>query len=108
MSSGVPSALAEHLHVLFVKRAAAVNRAGTPTRGPRRRETAYGSGLQYMSRNGWLGRMAQSGCWKVVDTASRPFPLNSRIQALTVDNRGTIRSAEPGRRQPPSVIGGPR
>jgi hypothetical protein len=43
---------------MFSSRAAAVNRAGTPTRGPRRREAAYGSGLQYMSRNGRLGRMA--------------------------------------------------
>ncbi len=42
------------------------------TQGPRRSEAAYASGLQYMSWNGWLGRMAQSGCWKVVVTASRP------------------------------------
>ena len=41
--------------------------AGTETKG-----AAYGSGLQYMSWNGWLGRMAQSRCRKVVDTASRP------------------------------------
>ena len=36
------------------------------------REAAYGSGLQYMSWYGWLGRVAQSRCRKVVDTASRP------------------------------------
>src|SRR6266436_4451962 len=38
------------------------------TQGPRRREAAYGNGLQYMSWYGWLGRMAQSRCRKVVDT----------------------------------------
>jgi hypothetical protein len=41
--------------------------AGTETKG-----AAYGSGLQYMSWYGWLGRVAQSGCREVVDTASRP------------------------------------
>ena len=44
------------------------------TRGPRRREAAYGSELQPMSWDGRLGRMAQSGCRTVVDAASRPVP----------------------------------
>src|SRR5215471_8329901 len=44
------------------------------TQGRRRREAAYGSRLQHMSWDGWLGRMAQSRCRKVVDTASRPVP----------------------------------
>jgi hypothetical protein len=36
------------------------------------REAAHGRELQYMSWNGWLGCMAQWGCRKIVDTASRP------------------------------------
>ena len=36
------------------------------------REAAYGSGLQHMSGNGRLGRMAQPGWRRVVDTASSP------------------------------------
>jgi hypothetical protein len=51
--------------------------AGIETRG-----AAYGSGLQYMSWDGRLGRMAQSRCRKVWIWHRAPFPLNSRIQAL--------------------------
>jgi hypothetical protein len=35
-----------------------------------------------MSWNGWLGRMAQSGCRKSWIRHRAPFPLNSRIQTL--------------------------
>ena len=40
--------------------------------GDRDRRAAYGGRLQHMSWNGRLGRVAQSGCRTIVDTASRP------------------------------------
>src|SRR5439155_11782730 len=41
--------------------------AGSETKG-----AGYGSGLQHLSWNGWLGGVAQPGCRKFVDPASRP------------------------------------
>src|SRR6266446_7379334 len=62
--------------------------AGTETK-----EAAYGSGLQYMSWNGWLGRMAQSRCRKVVDTASRPVSAQQpHTGAGRPSHRGAYRS----------------
>jgi hypothetical protein len=58
--------------------------AGTET-GRQRVATDYSD----ISWNGWLERMAQTRCRKVVDTASRPFPLNSRIQALVAHPTGS-------------------
>ena len=66
-------------------------------RGPGRRGGSDGSGLQHLSRDGRVGRVAQPGCGQVVGASSQAVPAE---QPHPVAGRPPARAAQPhGRRR---------